>query len=524
MESAVRYLRRAWRECADESQRTKITTMLVRAEWRINPGASTTHFPELTDAMSRGSLRGSDAVVLAQALLWHGRTESAQQVLEQLGRSADPATVPELIALQLWLRVTCPPFMEHVRHTAEPQALGAASVATSRRLESALALAEVLTIPAERRAVFGAERILQRARLNDMSMDTVENALLALTYAGRADSAMPWCDRFGSEAASRHAPSRQARLSAIRAQISIRQGDLAGVERHAREALEIIPLSSWGIAVGGPVSALIIALTAMGRLAEAHDWLDEPVPDAMFDSRYGLHYLQARGRYHLATGYPVMALRDFQLCGELMVKWELDAPELIPWRTDAAEACLSLGQVGEARELAQEQLDRCGALALRGRGLAMRVLAAAGEPDGRPKLLRQTVDLLQGAGDRYELARTMCDLAAAYQLVEEYRRAKIMTDRAMSVARECGAVPLVEALSGEDRHSTVVPSVSDRSRVLSAAERRVATLAAMGYTNAEIAAKLCIAVSTVEQHLTRTYRKLEIGRREELPTDLEIEV
>ncbi|MFC4057162.1 ATP-binding protein [Planomonospora corallina] len=525
VESAVRYLRKAWRECEDENQRTKITTMLVRAEWRINPGASTTHFAELTDAMSRGSLRGSDAVVLAQALLWHGRTESARQVLEQLGRSADPAALPELIALQLWLRVTCPPFMEHIRPTAEQQALGAVtSVAASRRLESSLALAEVLTIPTEQRSVRGIERILESTRMNDVSMDTVENALLALTYAGRADSAVPWCERFGSEAASRNAPSRQARLNAIRAQISIRQGDMVGVERHAREALKIIPLSGWGIAVGGPVSALILALTARGMLAEAHDWLDEPVPDAMFDSRYGLHYLQARGRYHLATGYPGMALRDFQLCGELMVKWDVDAPELIPWRVDAAEACLGLGQIEEARELAQVQLGRCSTLALRARGLATRVLARTSEPQERIKLLRQAVDLLQGAGDRYELARTMCDLAVGYQLVGEYRRSGIMTGRAISVARECGATPLVEALSDRGRHSGAVVSAGDRSRTLSAAERRVATLAAMGYTNAEIAAKLCIAVSTVEQHLTRTYRKLEIGRREELPTDLEIKV
>ncbi|GAA3316725.1 helix-turn-helix transcriptional regulator [Nonomuraea dietziae] len=38
--------------------------------------------------------------------------------------------------------------------------------------------------------------------------------------------------------------------------------------------------------------------------------------------------------------------------------------------------------------------------------------------------------------------------------------------------------------------------------VLSDAERRVAALAADGYSNREIAAKLFITVSTVEQHLT----------------------
>jgi DNA-binding CsgD family transcriptional regulator len=44
----------------------------------------------------------------------------------------------------------------------------------------------------------------------------------------------------------------------------------------------------------------------------------------------------------------------------------------------------------------------------------------------------------------------------------------------------------------------------------------VAELAADGLTNREIAGRLFITVSTVEQHLTRVYRKLVVSRREEL--------
>ncbi|MEY9968292.1 DNA-binding NarL/FixJ family response regulator, partial [Streptacidiphilus sp. MAP12-16] len=52
---------------------------------------------------------------------------------------------------------------------------------------------------------------------------------------------------------------------------------------------------------------------------------------------------------------------------------------------------------------------------------------------------------------------------------------------------------------------------------LSSAERRVASLAALGHTNREIARDLFITVSTVEQHLTRVYRKLNVTRRSDLP-------
>jgi DNA-binding CsgD family transcriptional regulator len=49
--------------------------------------------------------------------------------------------------------------------------------------------------------------------------------------------------------------------------------------------------------------------------------------------------------------------------------------------------------------------------------------------------------------------------------------------------------------------------------VLSDAEGRVAELAVRGYTNREIGLELWITVSTVEQHLTRVYRKLGVSGR-----------
>ncbi len=52
--------------------------------------------------------------------------------------------------------------------------------------------------------------------------------------------------------------------------------------------------------------------------------------------------------------------------------------------------------------------------------------------------------------------------------------------------------------------------------VLSPSERRVATLAANGTTNRIIARLLHITVSTVEQHLTRVYRKTGVDRRADL--------
>jgi DNA-binding NarL/FixJ family response regulator len=52
---------------------------------------------------------------------------------------------------------------------------------------------------------------------------------------------------------------------------------------------------------------------------------------------------------------------------------------------------------------------------------------------------------------------------------------------------------------------------------LTASERRVAALAVEGLGNRQIAQALFLTVKTVEVHLTRTYRKLGIASRAELP-------
>ena len=68
--------------------------------------------------------------------------------------------------------------------------------------------------------------------------------------------------------------------------------------------------------------------------------------------------------------------------------------------------------------------------------------------------------------------------------------------------RVAGARPRRELLTGVES--------------LTAAERRVADAAATGASNREIAARLFLSPKTVEMHLGRVYRKLDIGSRREL--------
>src|SRR5262249_3683274 len=63
----------------------------------------------------------------------------------------------------------------------------------------------------------------------------------------------------------------------------------------------------------------------------------------------------------------------------------------------------------------------------------------------------------------------------------------------------------------------------DQAAKLTDAERRVPVLAARGLTNNQIAGRLYVTVSTVEQHLTRVYRKLRVECRDHLPSRLFVE-
>ncbi|MFD2349916.1 hypothetical protein ACFSTC_11980 [Nonomuraea ferruginea] len=163
------------------------------------------------------------------------------------GGELDREAVAELDATRAWLRSSWPAFLPHLPEPPAEQAGGAArSLGADRRLVSADALASTLSEGPQEELVTVAERILRGSRLDEMSMDAVECALLTLIYSDRADRAAPWCDVFVSEAADRHAPSRQARLSAIRAEISLRRGDLAAAARDAQRALELVSPESWG--------------------------------------------------------------------------------------------------------------------------------------------------------------------------------------------------------------------------------------------------------------------------------------
>ena len=536
---AARYLELAHAGSTDRADRRRIELLLARLAWHTDPARILRHLPRLTAAAERGELSTPEVVSVLNYQLWHGRHEAAAPALRALC-AADP-DAPEASRtasrmLRLGMVTSFPGLLAAAGVDAAQRHadLEPVPVTADPRLRSGVALATAMQRGAQPSAIAAAEQVLQACRLGAGTVEALASAVLTLVYAERPELAAAACDQLLTEVRSRRAPVWQAGLTGIRALIAVRQGEPEHASGLAQDALELMAPAGWGVTIGVPLAAAVLGATAAGRYEEAGRFLATPLPEGLFASRAGLHLLHARGRYHLATGRRRAALADFLHCGELLRAWDLDRPAVVAWRSCSAEVLVATGDVQRASSLVREELDLLGPAASAARGNALRVLALA-EPSRRTFVLGEAVAVLEASQDRYALALALADLGRACRSAGERSRSRLLIRRAWQLAGECGATALCEQLAPAAAPADAVAQVaggpegpdaaatSAALAPLTDAERRVATQAAQGFTNREIAQRLYLTVSTVEQHLTRVYRKLAVRQRDELPSSLYVD-
>lgn len=368
---AAVHLRSAARHSRDDGTsrpRARLLEMLARAEWESDPACVLRHLDPLEQALTHGLLDGAHLVGAAGLLLWHGQSGTLARVLA--ARTGDDSRAVAEAAAAL----------AHVRPATKP-----------------------LPTPCDPGPA--AERALESLAYDHAPPAPVTAVLSALLHAGESSRPARWSTLLPGNSSPRRTPTRQAVAAAAAAVTAVRTGAHDHAAAHAATALALLPAPAWGVALGMPLSAAVLAATRRGALDEAAQHLAVPVPEAMFTTRAGLHYLLARGHYQLAAGRPQAALGDFHACRDTLARWQAHPPPgALDWRTPAA------------------------------------------------------------------LARAAAD----------------------DVPR------------------------GERTGTLTDAERKVAVLAARGSTNRAIAARLYVTPSTVEQHLTRVYRKLRVASRTEL--------
>ena len=324
--------------------------------------------------------------------------------------------------------------------------------------------------------------------------------VLALCAAGRAGEAGELVARGYDAAVSGHHADLQASFALLGGLTAVHRGRLATAGRLFREAavvnreLNDVAGLRWALggsalagAMRGDLAECDAAVAALGSAA--------PPPIQMFEldlvERGRAWALAARGERSTAVADMRVAAQRAADAG-LMVAEALLRHDLVR----LGEARSQQDRLGELAQLIDGELapalaDHCRAV-LSGSGTALESVAR--------RFAELGVDLVA--------AEAAIDAAAAHRSGGFRRR-----------AAECDALAHRLIVACEGARSPAM-RVDLEFAALTAREREVATLAARGLTNREIADNLYLSPRTVENHLQRIYDKLGVSGREQLDAAL----
>jgi DNA-binding CsgD family transcriptional regulator len=153
-----------------------------------------------------------------------------------------------------------------------------------------------------------------------------------------------------------------------------------------------------------------------------------------------------------------------------------------------------------------------------GLGLLARCQALMGPDEHAEAQYLTSVELLGRVPVDLDLAHTRLLFGEWLRRRRRRAQAREHLRAAHQLFDSCGAAGFAERAraellaTGEQVRKRTVPAPGD----LTPQERQVAILAASGNTNAEIASRLFITVSTVEFHLNKVFRKLGISSRRQI--------
>lgn len=300
-----------------------------------------------------------------------------------------------------------------------------------------------------------------------------------------------------------------------------RAGDAEGAEADASEALRIARDATRARG-HAPIAASVALLAGMER-ERPFDELEAIVaalpPAGDADTVVQDDLALARAWLALSKG-DARAAADAALSLDREDSWGYNSPTLLPWRSVASVALTQLGEEERGLELAREELRLAQELGTpRVVGIAQRAVALAGPADERQAGLEAAVATLENGTAKLELARVTCELGADLRRRGERSAARDMLRRAHALAAECGATRLASRARDELTRSgaRLIREPASGVEALTPSEVRVAELAAEGLTNREVAQALFVSEKTVETHLGRVYRKLDIKSRHALP-------
>ena len=347
-------------------------------------------------------------------------------------------------------------------------------------------------------------------------------SLSVLAIADRLDTARDGANELLADARGRGDALTVATVLAHRAFIDIRRGDLTSAEADTQAAIELASdlMGAEFVAIMAVPMAVLAGIERDADLDSLRRLFDHPAvrEETAFLARplagYSSGVLRAAGGNHEA------AIEELRSCTRGHPMFGGENPAFVRWRSAAAVSLAKLGRHDEARELTADEVRRAQSFgAARAIGIALHAQALVGPSSERSEWLAEALEVLAPSPARLEHARVLLDLGATHRAAGQRTAAREPLLEALELAARCGARTLERRARAELAAIGVRPRSTDRSGTdsLTPSERRVVELAAAGGTNREIAQTLFVTEKTVETHLGRSFRKLDVSSRRQLP-------
>jgi DNA-binding CsgD family transcriptional regulator len=525
--AAAHYLRRALDEPPGAEDRGAVLHELGVAEATDRQrDAFEGHLREAMAAITEVRARGEIALELGRALAACGDFRASVDILDRalrdLGEPDDQlgaALEAELLAMA----------------THDFSSTGVATARWARRfaqleagefihpwIEACLVHALATSRAPAGEAIRLAERVIEADPLDERNSVVAGMLGNGLIYAGAPTRGGRFYDEKIATATRRGSRITVAWQSVMRSDASLRLGEIRRAEREVRAGLEVFLEGSGEAGVAWSIAHLMHALLARGALDEAEELMSRCSTQPGTPPSLPLALLlAASANLHLARARPGEALRAALEAGEL-VSPTIGNPACCGWRTPAALALAALGRGDEARAMAEAELDEARRFAVPDAiGVALRTLGRLASGRDGVDLLREAVATHDGTDGGLERARAMLELGSALRRAGERSEARGVLREALDATARLGATGLADRAHEELVAAGARPRRDRRMlsgrESLTSREDRVATLAAEGLSNREIAQRQFVTVKAVQWHLRNVYRKLDVSSRQELP-------
>ncbi len=523
--SAAAYLRRLLDEALTPSLRATTLRQLGEIETLLDAESAVNHLRQAEALLTDPVQRAQVALALGPALFFTQRNADAvatyQRAIATLPDTADRSLRQALDAGLLAAAVDDSTLYPAARERADALS-GLAPNDYDPPLASVLSWHEARTGSSMDRCIALANRGLTLPAGEDTAAIFAYSGLV-LAVADRYEQTRAACNHRLEYATSTGSVFDFAIASWLRGIVAYFAGDLVSAEADQRQA--IAAGEEYGLSAGliHGYARLADALVERGELDQAEATLGQvtcpqPLPPlAHYD-----WYLHTRAGLRLAQQRHAEALRDALEVGTRYESLGGCNPAFIAWRSQAAMAYLGLGEPASAIRYADQEVERARAWGSpRVLGRTLRVAGITRNREGL-SLLQDAREVLADSQAVLERARTSLTLGTLQHQLGDPVTARQTLWEGLEEARRCGAEPL--ARQAHDALIAAGARPRRRSRTglagLTPTEGRVATLAATGKTNRELAQALFVSPKTIEMHLGNVFRKLDIQSRTQLGSAL----